>query len=757
MVGAVAGPGRVLCQHLFSHMPWERVVLIDQPQARAVLEATDWPFAVTPDLAVIDGGVVVPLRGSADVARPGTAVCLAVPHHTLGDVARALAALLGDDAVVFDTASLKTSSSAVLGPILGTRFAFGIRPLFDALARSLDGQTVVLTHRGDPTPAQEWFARAVEALGGVVKATTPQAHDRSMEQVQTLTQQALIAFADAAMHSELDLEADLWEMRTPSFETLLGLAVRTMSEAQQPSVAVRQADPAAVQANLGLRGALTRLEQAVRTGDSDAIGDHIAGLRDELSGSLFETIHQTGAAVVSATQAKRAELSRHRREHTHVGIVTADKPDDLRVGRIVSLSPTDVTLDETLVGSRGHAVLLEGEGLRNARALGVGGKVRRTRFGMGRIDVLAGPELDARLDRWLAHIRRDVRFLVPESVSGAGVLHVLRGVPRVRAPRVVSEVVRTGQRAVVVRLEIRGDADVDAAVEDLRQRVSDAYAWPLGMSLPRRDAAPGPVAYLGPAGTFSETAARHCAATLGLLDPPLIPMGSFEDVLEAAHAGHMGVLPICSSASGLVERAAEALLVHGEGLAAGGVADVAVRFDAYVPEGVHLEDLRGAQVLSHPQALRQCTRFIARWRLRPVETMSTAEAGRRVAGGGAPAVVLAGAGLGDSLGLHVAEREVDDLSGSLTRFLVIARQGEFGRLSGGSDPTLRFLWLARSTHALGNVLAGPGPSFDEIITGPSGLVLLVTSRASDPEPVAGRVGLGRLPWTPRTPLVRLEA
>lgn len=757
VVGAAAGMGRVLTQHLFAGLPWDQVILIDQPQAATGLATIDG-LEVTPTIGVITAEGLRRVRGDAELEGPGTAVCLAVPVAELATVAAALLPQLDDDAVVFDTTNAKQAAVAAIAPHLGARRHFGIHPLFDVTVRGLDGQTIVVTSDDGPPPCAAWLVEAAERRGAIVKHTTPARHDRSMAYVQTMAQQALLAFADAALAPGLDPQGDLWDMRTPAFETLLGLAVRTISEHQQRHVASTQSTAEAGEAGALLNDALARVRATVAHGDAAEVADYVAALRDRLSGSLFETVHATAGAVVGAAQAQRATLSRHRRDGTPVGLVTHERPDEIRVGRIVYLTPTEVHLDELLVGSRGEAVMLSGEGTRNARKLGVGGKPRRTRFGLGRVEVVTGPALDAALDAWLVHIRRDIRFLVPESVAGAGIVHVIAEVPRVSNPQVVSEVVRTGQRAVVIRVEIRADADVDATVEDLRARVGEAYAWPAGLSLPRSAPGVAPVSYLGPTGTFSETGARHCAASLGLAHAPLTARVSFEQVLEAAHDGEIAVLPICSSASGLVERAAAALLSHGRGLEAGGVVDVPVRFDAYVPEGVHLEDLRGADVLSHPQALRQCARFVRRWGLRPVEVASTAEAGRIVAARDTPAVAIAGAGLGDTVGLRVAESEVDDLSGSLTRFLVVGRVGTFGALAGGSDPTLRSLWVADDATQFADVLTPGGPAFDELITGPSGQVLLVTSRVTDsPADVPGRITLGRLPWTPRTPLVRLEA
>lgn len=736
-------------------MDWGSVTLVDRPGSAAALHDVEWDPAGAPDLALIDVDGLRGLRGRVDISSPETVVCLAIPTSELADVARALEPVLHPSAILTETGAAKVAAQSILHPIVGRRYAFGMRPLFDTV-RSLDGQTIVLTHDDADDPRLGWFVTAVENHGGIVKHATADEHDTAMARIQTMLQQCLLGFADALLASDLDLEHDLWEMRTPAFETLLGLTARTLSEHQQRAIAAAQATPAARAVGDELAAAHGRLLATLRDADPDTVGAHITRLRDRFSGSLFETVHATATAVVGAAQAKREELSRHRREGIPVGLTTHDRPDDLRVGTIAHLSPTEVVIDEALVGACGEAFLLVGEGVRNARKHGVSGKPRRTRFAMGRTDVLTGPTLDARLDDWLAHVDRDIRFLVPESVAGEGIVHVISQVPRVRGPQVVSEVVRTGQRAVVIRVQIRADADVEATIEDLRARVGDAYAWPAGLSLPRSGDRRATIAYLGPPGTFSETGARHCATSLGIDTDTLEPHASFERVLAAIADGAIGVLPICSSASGLVERAASALLDCDGAVEAGGVVDVPVRFDAYVREGLHLEDLRGATVVSHPQVLLQCRRFIERWRLRPEEAPSTAEAGRIALQRDEPVVALAGAGLGSSGGLRVAESEVDDLSGSLTRFVVIGSRGTFGQLTGGSDPTLRTLWIGRTASCLTPVIDHGGAAFDEFISGPSGRVLLVTSRVFDGAVPPGTITLGRLPWTPRTPLVRLE-
>jgi hypothetical protein len=185
------------------------------------------------------------------------------------------------------------------------------------------------------------------------------------------------------------------------------------------------------------------------------------------------------------------------------------------------------------------------------------------------------------------------------------------------------------------------------------------------------------------------------------------------------------------------------------------VIDVPVRFDAYIAPRRRLADLRGAAVYSHPQGLAQCTGFVRRWDLTAVPCSSTAEALNIVAATDGPAVAIAGADRGTALGLKVAEREVDDLSGSITRFLVLGPPGAFGELHGGSDPTLRHIWIAGSAPEVAAMMSPGQPAFDELLARADGMCMWVTSRPR-PATMTGARYLGQAPWSPRTPVVRVE-
>lgn len=743
VVGAAAGMGRWLSDHLFAALPWRRVVLIDTPNSADLLAGAATAYGAAP----VRTGTLNEL--ATDLNRPGQVLCIAVPDGAAAEVLADLDALVPPDAPVI---MVGTSFEWIMARLeaVPDRTAVALHPLVDSSTLSLDGQTVCASEvRGVATG---WLAEAITEAGGIYTVLPPHRHDQIMTYVLALTHQALLGFVSAVADSGLDLTQELWATRTPMFETLLGLAVSVLEENQEFALAH-------VQETLGGRQAAAELAAAVagvgRAADSKAA--MVAGLsavRDHFTGALFDTVRNTAAATLRAAQSKRTTLAIVRRLSGLVGVHPSGRPDKLRVGRIVELTPVYLVLEELMVGPYGSAALLDGAGVRNAAKLGRRRKVARTRFGIGHIEVLSNAELELALDDWLAHLRRDVRFLVPESVAGAGVASVVREQSGIKAAYLISEAVRTGQRAVVIRTEIRADLDLEQTIERLRRAVEVAYAWPHGVARPVR-ASGLTLRYLGPPGTFSENAARQFAVGLtgaGEHDIDVEPADSFDEVLAATAEGGLGVLPITSSASGLVTRAVRALLNAPTPVVAGGVVDVAVRFDAYGAGPVSLAELRGAPVYSHPQALAQCGGFVSRWGLVPQACASTAEALHKLADHDGPALAIASPGAEvEHDWVQVVEREIDDLSGSITRFVVVGARGAFDDHRDGSDPTLRSIVLAPSVASIAP-LVGRGAGFDEVLTDAEGQCLWVSSNQVDlPEGVRG---LGVVPWSPRTPVVR---
>ncbi|GAA2750643.1 prephenate dehydratase domain-containing protein [Amnibacterium kyonggiense] len=738
VVGAALGPGRWFADRLADGV--RPAVLVDTAAAAGALRDRDDGTTLVATMGD-DGAFTRVVDGSRIEPGVASTVVVAVPMAAVPQVLRELAVHTGPETdVVVVTSTMATTLDAAR-PLAGDVRLWAAHLLFDPNVTAVDGQGVFVAGEG---AAPAWLEAAVVGSGGVLRSGTAEEHDAAMASVQATTHRTLVAFADAVTRSEVDLET-LWTLRTPLFDSLFGLTARALDPRQQAAVVAVQAESGGTAGDL-LRAALRDLEAE----DFEA---SVVRVRDRITGALFEELQASATAGIQAAQARRRDISRRRRDGRLVGLRRVGTSGPVRVGRIVDVSPTRVELAVLLVGPPGRGALLDGPGLDNAQRLGVSMTVRRRSFGLGHIELVPEAELAAVLDEQLAFLGRDVRFLVPESVAGGGVARVVAQFDGLRDVRLVDEVVRTGQRSVVVHVGIRADRDVEATIEAVRREVEAAYAWPVGVARTlSRDVFD--VAYLGPSGTFSEAAARQCATSVGLEAGNLLARATFPDVLAAIRPGTIAVLPISSSASGLVSRSVQALLDHDGALTASGVVDVAVRFDAYTAASRPLESYRGAQVFSHPQGLAQCTRFIARWGLRPVPTDSTAAALALALAADEPAVALGGAGLatGD---LHVIEREVDDLSGSITRFVVLGAPGEFAPQRDGSDPTLRSVRIgARAADAL-PLLGGAGAAFSELLTDDAGRFLLISSATGGDAP--GTRLLGTLPWSPRTPVVRVPS
>ncbi|HVP66234.1 MAG TPA: prephenate dehydratase [Anaeromyxobacteraceae bacterium] len=193
------------------------------------------------------------------------------------------------------------------------------------------------------------------------------------------------------------------------------------------------------------------------------------------------------------------------------------------------------------------------------------------------------------------------------------------------------------------------------------------------------------VGYLGPPGTFSEEAVGRCDVLAGA---ERRPYPTFGDAYEAALRGEVDValLPVENSIEGSIGATLD-LMVHRPGLR--------IRRELVLPVEQHLlarpntrvEEVR--RVLSHPQALGQCTGYLRRrFPGVPTEpTLSTADAARRAAEEPATAAI-AGRGAAERYGLAVLEASIQDSAENFTRFLLLGREDE--RPSGRDRTSIAF-------------------------------------------------------------------
>jgi len=185
------------------------------------------------------------------------------------------------------------------------------------------------------------------------------------------------------------------------------------------------------------------------------------------------------------------------------------------------------------------------------------------------------------------------------------------------------------------------------------------------------------VAYLGPAGTFSQEA---LLASPGAAAWEALPQPSVYDAVLAVHDGaaDRALVPIENSLEGSVNATLDALAFEADDVVIVGELVHPVRHCLIAREAVAPESIR--TVVSHPQASGQCARFI-RTRLGAatvVPAASTADAVRLVAEGDLPAGTPGPhAALGNRLaarlyGCEVILDGVEDAAGNATRFIWVA-------------------------------------------------------------------------------------
>lgn len=177
--------------------------------------------------------------------------------------------------------------------------------------------------------------------------------------------------------------------------------------------------------------------------------------------------------------------------------------------------------------------------------------------------------------------------------------------------------------------------------------------------------------HLGPAGTFTEEAARGAASEA---EGELVPYPTVGDTVAAVLAGEVdaALVPIENSLEGTVTATVDALSAEPR-LRMVGEAVIAVRQCLIATTDVALGEI--VEVRSHPQALAQSARFLREQlpaaRLVPVG--STAEAVRSLAAeGGAGIAAIASRGAAALHGAIVLRDGIEDEDGNATRFAWLA-------------------------------------------------------------------------------------
>ena len=228
---------------------------------------------------------------------------------------------------------------------------------------------------------------------------------------------------------------------------------------------------------------------------------------------------------------------------------------------------------------------------------------------------------------------------------------------------------------------------------------SVAPIWREIMSACRSLETPTRVAYLGPAGTFSELAA------LGYFGSSIVrlPCANADEVFHATSAGaaDFGVVPVENSSEGVVTRSLDLFLTTP--LSIVGETSLYVRHNLLRK----VDSLDGiAAVCAHPQALAQCHAWLSHHlpnaERRPVA--SNAE-GARLAGLDAALAGIASERAASEYGLFVVAPAVQDDAHNRTRFAILAHPGTHPRpKASGHDCTSLVVSVANRPGAVHDML-----------------------------------------------------
>jgi chorismate mutase/prephenate dehydratase len=221
---------------------------------------------------------------------------------------------------------------------------------------------------------------------------------------------------------------------------------------------------------------------------------------------------------------------------------------------------------------------------------------------------------------------------------------------------------------------------------DVLKRVTEASRGPLTpemtraiwreiLSACRALEAPLTVAFLAPVATFTHQAALQRFGESAVYRPMRSMTEIFDDV-ERGHAQY-GVVPVENSTEGAVNVTLDRLVDSDAVICGECYLDIAQHLLSRAPE---LKDVK--RVLSHPQGLAQCRRWLAEHLPDvPTEETSSTAGAAQIAAEDASVAAIASDLAGRMYGVPVLRARIEDNRSNATRFLVIGRRpvGPTGR------------------------------------------------------------------------------
>lgn len=178
--------------------------------------------------------------------------------------------------------------------------------------------------------------------------------------------------------------------------------------------------------------------------------------------------------------------------------------------------------------------------------------------------------------------------------------------------------------------------------------------------------------YLGPKGTHCEEALY---IYLGSKDTGAVPYSGVEQVIAAVRAGEIshGLVPLENSIEGTINLSLD-LIAHDQELKIAGEVILPIKHNLLSKPGIRKAQIN--LVVSHPQALAQCRKYLNRHHpgVPFCEVNSTAEAAQIIAGGNNYMAAIGNERAAEIYGLEIVEHDIQDCKDNRTRFVVVSKE-----------------------------------------------------------------------------------
>lgn len=209
--------------------------------------------------------------------------------------------------------------------------------------------------------------------------------------------------------------------------------------------------------------------------------------------------------------------------------------------------------------------------------------------------------------------------------------------------------------------------------------------------------------FLGPEGTYAQKAMNSIVKTLNIRCEEIVPKTPVTAVINAVdmEKDSAAVLPIENSIEGIVRETIDNLVVMKDN-------DVRITAETIVP--IHhclvsvSRDIKTIKtVISHPQALDQCSGYINQnlQGVNVVSSPSTGEAARIAKANGAEYASISSEIAAEKFGLNILAKNINDVKDNKTRFILLSR---YSPKPSGNDKTSLYFSVKNEPGSLCAVL-----------------------------------------------------